>query len=68
MLIYILGILTGVILSFGARLADKDITRVVERYGKSGGLSQPKPVVLQPSPDQTLEEKVGEFMDEMNGV
>lgn len=46
MLIYILGIITGMLLSFGARLADKDITRIVERYSASGSVLQSKPIIV----------------------
>ncbi len=68
MLIYILGILTGLLLSFGARIADKDITRIVERYGKSGSVLPSKPVIIQPPVEQTEEERVREFMNKMNDV
>lgn len=63
MLIYIAGILTGILLSFGARLADKDITKIVERYGKSGSVVQGKPMVVKPSePAQSPDE----FLRELN--
>lgn len=64
MLIYIAGILTGMLLSFGARLADKDITRIVERYGKSGSVLPKKPIIVKPT-DRS--QSPDEFIRELNG-
>ena len=71
MLIYIAGILTGMLLSFGARLADKDITRIVERYAKSGSVlaSDPKkPVIIPTQEKKTHEQLLKEFNESMNEV
>lgn len=68
MLLYILGIITGMLMSFGARLADKDITRIVERYRESGSLVPKKPVILSAEAKKTHEQLLKEFNETMNEV
>lgn len=55
MLVYIAGILTGMLLSFGARLADKDITKIVERYNGFRSVKRKKPIIVLPTEDEVEE-------------
>lgn len=69
MLFFILGSFFGVLLMFCARLADKDLTRIVEHYGKTGSLrSAGAKIILPPEEKKTLEQVGKEFMDQMNSV
>lgn len=52
MLIYIAGILTGMLLSFGARLADKDVTRIVDGYKGFRSVKRKKPIIINPQEDE----------------
>lgn len=47
MIIFILGFITGATLFFMARIADKELTRVVERYGKTGSFTARKPIIIE---------------------
>lgn len=49
MLSFILGAFFGALVMFAARLADKNITVIVERYGKTGKLTPKKPIIIQPN-------------------
>lgn len=55
MLTYIAGILTGMLLSFGARLADKDITLIVDSYKGFRSVKRKKPIIVLPTEDEVEE-------------
>lgn len=54
MLIFILGVVCGALLMFAARLADKDLTRIVERYGDTGSVKSPKASVVMPEEENQV--------------
>lgn len=58
MLIYIAGILTGIVLSFGARLADKDFTRIVDNYKGFRSVKRKKPIIVLPTEDEDVSEDI----------
>lgn len=64
MLYFILGVFLGVVLMFFARLADKDITRIVERYERTGSVLKKKPIIIKPS---ETPKSPDEFIRELNG-
>jgi hypothetical protein len=53
---FILGVFLGVFLMFFARIADKDLTRVVERYKQSGSLIAKKPIIVTMDENRTEQE------------
>lgn len=68
MFLFIIGMLFGCVIMFAARLMDKDTTRIVERYGKTGSVLPGKPIIIPPPGERKTPEQLGkEFMEEMNG-
>lgn len=63
MLLFISGLLAGILLMFLARLADKDMTRLVDRYGASGSVWPKKPIIVRSSEDTATPEDI---MRELN--
>ncbi len=61
MIFFILGMFFGVMLMFCARIADKDITRIVERYSASGTLKRPTANLIQPTDEKSV---LAEFFPE----
>ena len=55
MLIYIAGILTGMLLSFGARLADKQVTLTVDGFKGFNRVKNKGPVIIKPQEEEELE-------------
>lgn len=48
MFTFILGAFFGLLVMFAARIADKNVTKVVDRYEKTGKLRSIKPIILEP--------------------
>lgn len=50
---------------FAARLADKNITTIVERYGESGSVFRKKPIIVPP-PKDSFEAMESELHKQLN--
>lgn len=62
---FFLGLVTGALIMFAARLADKNITTIVERYGESGSVFRKKPIIVPP-PKDSFEAMESELHKQLN--
>jgi hypothetical protein len=70
MIYFIVGTVFGALLMFLARLADKNITKIVEQYEKNGAtFTRPKPIIVPPPKDdiQILNEALQEQLKKEYG-